>query len=220
MVLDEREVAFDRAANLTDAVYEHIRSEIVRGQLRPNERLVEAEIAERLQVSRTPVRECLQRLAADGLVVSRRRGWIVYEHTIDQIRDIYETRMALEGYATRLATERATQQQIQDIAEILLDSAGILHEPRQHLVGVNDRFHDAIVEASGNKQLVAFIKRNRLYYFNYRVAAMYTDDEAAASRDQHERLVDALVSRDSDRAEAITRDHIATALRVIQDKLG
>ena len=220
MVLDEREVAFDRAANLTDAVYEHIRSEIVRGQLRPNERLVEAEIAERLQVSRTPVRECLQRLAADGLVVSRRRGWIVYEHTIDQIRDIYETRMALEGYATRLATERATQQQLQDIAGILLDSAGILHEPRQHLVGVNDRFHDAIVEASGNKQLVAFIKRNRLYYFNYRVAAMYTDDEAAASRDQHERLVDALLSRDSDRAEAITRDHIATALRVIQDKLG
>lgn len=220
MALDERVVAFDRAANLTDAVYEHIRSEIVRGQLRPNERLVEAEIAERLQVSRTPVRECLQRLAADGLVVSRRRGWVVYEHTIEQIRDIYETRMALEGYAARLATERATPQQLQDIAGILLDSAGILHEPRQHLVGVNDRFHDAIVEASGNKQLVAFIKRNRLYYFNYQVASMYTDAEAAASRDQHERLVDALLSRDGDCAEAITRAHIATALRVIQDKLG
>jgi DNA-binding GntR family transcriptional regulator len=219
MVLEARDVAFDRAANLTDAVYEQLRSEIVRGELRPNERLVEAEIAERLQVSRTPVRESLQRLAADGLVMSRRRGWVVYEHTIEQIRDIYETRMALEGFATRLATERATPQQLQDIAGILVDSAGILHAPREHLVGVNDRFHDAIVEASGNRQLVAFIKRNRLYYFNYRVAAMYTDDEAAASRDQHERLADALLRRDGDRAEAITRAHIATALRVIEDKL-
>src|SRR5436190_22723903 len=108
MIIEERTAALDKTGSLTEAIYEQLRSEIVRGQLRPNERLVEAEIAERLQVSRTPVRESLQRLAADGLVVSRRRGWVVYEHTIDQIRDIYETRIALEGYATRLAAERAT----------------------------------------------------------------------------------------------------------------
>jgi DNA-binding GntR family transcriptional regulator len=220
MILQERDAAFDRAGSLTEAIYERLRSEIVRGQLRPNERLVEAEIAERLQVSRTPVRESLQRLAADGLVVSRRRGWVVYEHTIDQIRDIYETRAALEGYATRLAAERATPQQIHAIDAILRDSAGILHAPREHLVGVNDRFHDAIMEASGNRQLVAFIRRNRLYYFNYRVAAMYSDTEAAASRDQHERLAAALLQRDADLAEAIAREHITTALRVLQDKLS
>jgi DNA-binding GntR family transcriptional regulator len=219
VVLQESDIAFGKAANLTGAVYERLRAEIVRGRLRPNERLVEAELAERLQVSRTPVREGLQRLAADGLVVSRRRGWVVYEYTIDQIRDIYETRAALEGFAARLATERATPERLHDIAAVLLDSAGILRAPREHLVDVNDRFHDAIVEASGNRQLVAFIKRNRLYYFNYRVAAMYSDDEAAASRDQHERLAEALLRRDGDRAEAISREHIATALRVLQDKL-
>ncbi len=219
MVIEERDAAFEKTGNLTEAIYEQLRSEIVRGQLRPNERLVEAEIAERLQVSRTPVREGLQRLAADGLVVSRRRGWVVYEHTLDQIRDIYETRAALEGYATRLAAERAGPDQLREIDAILRDSAGILHAPREHLVGVNDRFHDEIMAASGNRQLVAFIMRNRLYYFNYRVAAMYSDDEAAASRDQHERLAGALLRRDPDDAEAIAREHIATALRVIQDKL-
>jgi len=219
MLVEERDIAFDRASNLTDSVYDQLRSAIVRGQLRPNERLVEAELAERLQVSRTPIREGLQRLAADGLVVSRRRGWIVYEHTIDQIRDIYETRAALEGFAARLAALRATPQQLDAIAAILRDSEGILHSPREHLVGVNNRFHDAIDLASGNHQLIAFIKRYRLYYFTYRVAAMYTDDEAAASRDQHERLAAVLLTRDADRAEAITREHIATALQVIQDKL-
>src|SRR3954462_6517675 len=152
MAIHERDIAFDKAANLTETVYEHLRSEIVRGQLRPNERLVEAELAERLQVSRTPVREGLQRLAADGLVISRRRGWVVYEHTIDQIRDIYETRMALEGYATRLAAERATPQQVLALDAIPRASAGTLPAPREHLVGVNARFHDAIVDASGNRQ--------------------------------------------------------------------
>jgi DNA-binding GntR family transcriptional regulator len=218
MMAEQPEGGPDRASNLTGAVYVRLRSEIVRGELRPNERLIESEIADRLNVSRTPVREGLQRLAADGLVVSRRRGWIVYEHSMDQIRDIYETRAALEGFAARLAAERASWKELQQIAGILRDSAGILRSPREHLVGVNDLFHDAIIEASGNQQIVTYIKRNRLYYFNYRVAAMYTDDEAATSRSQHEQLVEALLRRDGDAAESITRDHIVTALRVIQDK--
>lgn len=209
----------ERASSLSEAVYEHLRGEIVRGKLRPNERLIEAEIADRLRVSRTPVRESLQRLAADGLVVSRRRGWLVYEHSIDQIRDIYETRAALEGFAARLAAERGSWKALQHIAGILLDSAGILRSPREHLVDLNDIFHDAIIQASGNQQIVTYIKRNRLYYFNYRVAAMYSDEEAALSRSQHEALVEALLRRDGDAAERITREHIATALRVIQDKL-
>ena len=130
---------------------------------------------------------------------------------MDQIRDIYETRAALEGYAARLAAERASWKELQQIA-------GILRSPREHLVDVNDLFHDANIEASGNQQIVAYIKRNRLYYFNYRVAAMYTDDEASTSRSQHEQLVEALLRRDGAAAEAITREHIVTALRVIQDK--
>src|SRR5207344_499138 len=82
-MIEEPEAGPDRASSLTGVVYERLRSEIVRGELRPNERLIEAEIADRLKVSRTPVRESLQRLAADGLVVSRRRGWVVYEHSMD-----------------------------------------------------------------------------------------------------------------------------------------
>src|SRR4051794_796607 len=173
MAVEGTEIIQDRASNLTGVVYERLRSEIVRGELRPNERLIEAEIANRLRVSRTPVRESLQRLAADGLVVSRRRGWVVYEHSMDQIRDIYETRAALEGFAARLAAERASWKELQHVAGILLDSAGTLRSPREPLVDVNALFHDAIIEASGNQQIVAFIKRNRLYYFNYRVASMY-----------------------------------------------
>ncbi len=80
-------------------MYQRLRSAIVRGDLRPNERLVEADLAVWLEVSRTPVRECLQRLAAQRLVANRRRGWVVLEHSIEDIREIYGVRAALEGYA-------------------------------------------------------------------------------------------------------------------------
>jgi DNA-binding GntR family transcriptional regulator len=207
------------ANGLTIGVYERLRSEIVHGRIRPNERLVEADLADRLNVSRTPVRESLQRLAADGLVVSRRRGWVVYEHSPAEVREIYEARSALESYAARLAAERASHEQLAHIGAILRDRDGILRSPRENLVDINEQFHDAIVEAADNQRIKTLILRNRLYYFNYRLAALYTDAEALASREQHEQLVAALVRRDGPAAEELTREHIGLALRVILSKI-
>jgi len=205
--------------SLSEATYLRLRSEIVRGLLRPNERLVEAELAQRLAVSRTPIREGLQRLAADGLVISRRRGWVVYEHTPGEIGEIYEIRSALEGYAARLAAERATDEQLSRVVEVMRGSEGILSAPRRRMVEVNDRFHDAIIEASGNRRLAEEIRRNRLYYFNYRLANLYSDEEVSASRAQHERIVRALLDRDPRKAEDITRHHIRYALETILAKV-
>ena len=89
-------------------IYSRIRSAILRGELRPNEPLIEADLALSLGVSRTPIREGLQRLATDGLIVARRRGWAVRDHSEAEIRHIYEVRAALEGYAAWLAAERET----------------------------------------------------------------------------------------------------------------
>jgi DNA-binding GntR family transcriptional regulator len=205
--------------SLSEVTYRRLRSDIVQGLLRPNERLIEAELAERLAVSRTPIRESLQRLAADGLVISRRRGWVVYEHTPDEIREIYEIRSALEGYATRLAAERATDEQLAEVVRILQESTNIARAPRQHMVEVNDRFHDAIIEACGNRRLAEEIRRNRLYYFNHRLANLYSDQEVSASRVQHDRIVRALLDRNPREAEEITRNHIRHALEMILVKV-
>lgn len=205
--------------NLSEATYRRLRSDIVHGALRPNERLVEAELAERLEVSRTPIRESLQRLAADGLVISRRRGWVVYEHAPDEIREIYEIRSALEGYAAGLAAERATDEQLAGIVSVFRESKDIVRAPRRQMVEVNDRFHDVIIEASGNRRLAGEIRRNRLYYFNYRLATLYSDEEVSVSREQHDRLVRALLGRDPQKAEEITRAHIRHALEMILAKV-
>src|SRR3978361_1268708 len=98
---EARPVAESQPSNRAAEGYEENRGAIVEGKIRPNERLIEADLAERLEVSRTPVRESMQRLAADGLVISRRRGWAVREHSPQEIQEIYEVRAALEGYAAR-----------------------------------------------------------------------------------------------------------------------
>jgi DNA-binding GntR family transcriptional regulator len=212
----------DSVATRADEVYGRLREDIVRGVLRPNERLVEAELAERLQVSRTPVRESLQRLAADGLIVSRRRGWIVREHTASEISQIYAVRMALEGMASRLAAQSADpalrrllqDQQGEDRRQLAAAGA------RDHLVAANDAFHMAIYRAAGNQRLLTLIQSNRDFYFNYRIARLYTDAEASASLEGHDRIAEALLAGDGDAAEVATREHLAEALAVTLRKLS
>ena len=85
------------ATTLSDEVYERLRDEIVKGLIRPNERLVELDLAERLGVSRTPVRESLKRLSAEGLIHGGRHHLVVREHAPEEIREIYESRAALKA---------------------------------------------------------------------------------------------------------------------------
>jgi DNA-binding GntR family transcriptional regulator len=202
---------------IADDVYRRLRRDIIRGVLRPNESLVETELAERLNVSRTPVRETLHRLAADGLIVSHRRRWHVYEHSREEIRQIYEVRAALEGYAARLACQRGSDAAITAVADAQTEPEP---EPStQGHVEQNERFHDLIVAAAGNDRLAAQIRGNRLYFFNYRIAAAYAPEDVAEYARQHAGLVAAVTDRDADRAERLTRDHIDHALNLILTKL-
>lgn len=194
-------------------VYNRLRRAIVQGELRPNQRLIEAALATSLDVSRTPIREALQRLALDGLVKRHRRGWVVREHNADEIRHIYDCRAALEGYAARLAALSATDAQLAELESILGDTRD--SSSREDMVAVNERFHEAIIEDAGNPLLAELTHRSRLYYFNRRVAQLYTDAEAAHSRTQHVRLLKALQERDADEAETVAREHVETALQAI-----
>ncbi len=205
--------AHESAPNRAVEVYEELRSAIVEGRIRPNERLIEAELAERLDVSRTPIRESMLRLAADGLVISRRRGWVVREHSPQEIQDIYEVRAALEGYAARLAAQRASDDMITEIVRIHKSYVAELQQiSRGHLIEHNDAFHNAVIAASGNARLAEQIQRNTAFYFVHRIAGFLSDDEVRNSIAGHQELVDALVARDCDRAEDVARRAVLEGL--------
>ncbi len=189
------------------------------GELRPNQRLVEIELANRLNVSRTPVREALQRLAGDGLVVSYRRGWMVREHTAVEIRDIYECRMALEGYAARMAAERATTDDVEELESILRRGRDDPGPPKEWMAPVNEAFHTGVIRAAQSPMLAELCLKSRLYYFNSRIASLYTEQQAAESRRQHFDLMAAICECRPDDAERLAREHIAAALDILLEKL-
>jgi DNA-binding GntR family transcriptional regulator len=201
-------------ANLTDHVYLRIREDIVNGVLRPNEALVEADLAERLQVSRTPIRESLQRLAADGLINSHRRRWIVHEYTFDEIVQLYEVRAALESYAAGLAALRGTKEQKAAIEEFRAQAIATDLTPMGRMES-NSRFHHLVVEAANNPLIADLLARNELYHFNVRVATLYTTEEIAISARQHAETIDAVIAGDARRAADVAREHVEFSLSII-----
>lgn len=209
--------------SLAEAVYHSLRTAILHGTYRPNQRLVEADIAVELGASRTPVREALQRLGNDGLIAKSRHGWIVREFTVSEIREIYEIRAALEGYAARLAAQRARDEDIKALSKLIVEQRRLTARPhisRPAVVDLNDRFHDAVIAAAGNMRLDELVKANRTYYFNYQVAALYSDEQTIKSLEDHAVLCEAISARNFEKAELLARDHIGLALTLIEQQRG
>ncbi|HEY8532584.1 MAG TPA: GntR family transcriptional regulator [Micromonospora sp.] len=211
------------AQSLAENVYQSLRTSILHGTYRPNQRLVETVIAEELGASRTPVREALQRLGNEGLITKSRHGWLVREFTVDEIREIYEVRTALEGYAARLAAQRATDEDIRRLADFISEQHALMADAsatRSAVVELNERFHNAVIAAAGNQRLYRFINANRMYYFNYRLASLYTDEQVIKSLEEHEQLYQAIRNREPDKADELARAHINVALELIEKHLA
>ncbi|MGW7694424.1 GntR family transcriptional regulator [Streptomyces asiaticus] len=195
--------------SLSDRAYEHMRTAILQGVYRPNQRLPEDEVASELNASRTPVRAALMRLVDQGLVVRERQGWVVREHTPDEIREIYEVRCALEAMATGLAAVRASEEQLAAISALYEDPVEeYVARPGAELGLLNREFHQAIVRASANQRLFDEWLRNRDFGITYNMAALFTRDEAVICVEGHKKIITALLDRDREQAERQARLHV------------
>jgi DNA-binding GntR family transcriptional regulator len=203
----------------TDGIYDRVRADIVHGALRPNQRLVEIELAERLGVSRTPIRETLQRLTLEGLVQRTRGGWVVHEHSRDEIRSIYEVRAALDGYAAFLAAARVTESALDALDALYPAGDAALALDPDTQVELNERFHDGVIAAAGNPRLLHLSRAGRQYYFNHRIARQYDAEETRESIEGHRLILAALAQRDGRAAESRAREHVDYALAIVLTKI-
>lgn len=207
--------------NRAEDTYRLLRERILYGELIPNAVLVEADIAEELRISRTPIREAFQRLAADRLIVSHRRRWYVRQYDWTDIEEVYEVRSCHEGLAARLAAGRVTD----DRRTRLAAHREQVHEDRRLTdsaawVVANDRFHSAILELAGNSRLSDIVDRTKVYYFNRHVAALYSEADRDRSSQEHLQIVDAIAAEDPDCAEAIARQHVMGAFDILRRSGG
>lgn len=203
---------------IADQVYAQLRNAILSSELRANKRLVENELSEWLHVSRTPIREALVCLEKDGLV-ERKNGWMVHEHSPQEIRDRMESRLVIESYASRLAASRRSEADVEKLRafnEAMRKSVSSGIEYYQ----INDRLHQSIVDASQNASLIHVYGLTKLNYWNLGVPIVYETGLNAVMLAHHDAIIDAIQAGDGDRAEAISRDHIKVNMDLVLASLA
>lgn len=200
-------------AALPDRLYAVLKHRILTCTMKPGERIVEKEICAEMTVSRTPLREAINRLALEGLVVlTPYRGYAVAPVTVSSFRELCEVRRIIEPDTAALAAERATDEQI----AILRAEAELKYTPGQpetyeNYLRTNSRFHRALVRCAGNSLLEAMVtsaldRHQRPLYLGLDVGL-----DAGAATSEHQQLVDAVGQHDAERARSLMVDHVSRA---------
>jgi GntR family transcriptional regulator, vanillate catabolism transcriptional regulator len=206
---------------------------ILRGELAPGERLGEVALAERLGVSRTPIRQALPALAREGLLAAAgRRGYVVRSFSPQDVLDAIETRGLLEGLAARRIAERgASPELIRSLKECLSQGDAILAKRRfesadeQRYGEMNGRFHALIVEGAASRIVADALARNDHVPFASAKAVAFSRDSAellpilSYAHRQHYAIVQALENREAARVEALMREHATPVKEVLNLKL-
>jgi DNA-binding GntR family transcriptional regulator len=203
--------------NASDLATEKIRSAILEGHLKPAARLGEVQLAQQFGISRTPVREALQRLSHEGLIALQpNRGAFVRSYTQQELVDLYELRALLEGHAARLAASKLDEAGVIELRasctrfEALGPNADIAE-----LVAENTRFHRLVVDISASSLLTGMVQQVVKMPLVYKTYVWYSPDQKRASEYYHHQITTALERRDGVRAEAIMREHVLSARDVL-----
>lgn len=180
------------------------------GDYKPGDRLVENELAERFGVSRTPIREALQRLETQSLLARDGRSLIVASLDHNQMAELYAVRAELEGLAAQLAARHATDEEMRVLRDMVEEDRALINDPNA-LAQANRRFHRQIHLASHNRFLV-----QQLNLLHQSMALMATTSLAAEGRsakalDEHDAIVRAIETRDEKAARDKLKSHISKA---------
>jgi DNA-binding GntR family transcriptional regulator len=202
-----------RLGNTTDRALEQIRAAIQDGRYAPGQRLIEADLIEAFSVTRGPLREALRRLGTEGIVqLVPNRGAIVRMFSLKELIDLFRIRESVEGLAARLAAEKMVNDNTKTsfshaIAQIKRKQG----QPDTPCSLENQTIHDLILQNADNEQLSLLMKRLQLPIIRYQIRASVDEEYRNASRAEHEVVIAAILSGDSDRAESAMKAHLRQA---------
>ncbi len=198
-----------KSAPSADVVYRSVKEQIVDGTLAPGGWLVEAELADQFQVSRTPVREALKRLVAERLAAHDPfRGTIVRSVDPREAAEIGEMREVHDGLAARLAASRITESLLKEMVDVQAQLVLAVNSNRiSDAASYNARFHQLLYEAAGNKRLAEVSGGLQDFVRRYTIGAISDAGRAAAVIVEHDRILQALQNRSPAEAEEAARSH-------------
>lgn len=207
---DHLDMTMDEFLPLRDVVFNTLRKAILTGELKPGERLMEIHLANRLGVSRTPIREAIRKLELEGLVIMiPRRGAEVAQITEKSLKDVLEVRRALDALCVELACDRISDGEKEQLKKACDEFARATTTKDATVIAKADvAFHDIIVQATGNQRLIQLI--NNLSEQMYRYRFEYIKDEIRHDSliEEHRIIYESIVRRDREKAAATAKLHI------------
>lgn len=202
---------------LREVVFTTLRQAILKGELRPGERLMEISLANKLGVSRTPIREAIRKLELEGLVIMvPRKGAHVAHITEQELNDVLEVRRGLEEMAIQKACERITKEEMICLEQAAKNFSDLVKSDNLVALAQADvKFHDVIYEATHNRRLVQLLNNLREQMYRYRMEYLKEADARKLLDEEHKEICKAIREKDYQRAHAYICQHIDNQQRSI-----
>jgi DNA-binding GntR family transcriptional regulator len=197
------------------SIYTQIKQEIINLDFKPGERLPERELAERYNVSRTPIRQILQKLSAEGLVeFIPYKGAFIKDLTIEEFKDITQLRMVLEKFAVEKCCEQTDESVVKELEEIINKQKNAIgNQDVKEYSQLDQEFHFTIVKAAGNKELKNFVELLNQKSYLSRVRTLSLPDQMERSVEEHQEILIYIKLKDKDRAGSKAAAHVEEALQ-------
>ena len=204
---------------LKELVYLELKHKILTGEIASQTRLMEIDLSEKMNVSRTPIREAIQRLSDDGLVkVEPRRGAYVANISIKDMLDVFEVRENMEGFAAQLAAERINEEQKKELKNIAAEYEAAIKKPnKEAIIELDEKFHNYIVACCSNETLSELIEYVQELSLRFRY--LYYDDFSlyASTAEQHNKIVNAISDGNSGKAREEADTHVKALKEFVYD---
>lgn len=202
---------------LSQKIYREIKKQITRGFMEPGERVYANKIAKDLNVSRTPVREALQKLSSEGfLKVTPNKAMVVAEVSIEDAKEVLQVRGVLEGLAAGVCAKKINKKEIQKFERIIRKmNITVKKGDLINYCELDDRFHELILEICGNKRIMIIRESLDNFIYRFRIKSLSVAGRIENSRIEHKNILEALKEHDSGRAEKLSREHMNNTINNI-----
>lgn len=203
--------------SLREMVYQSLRKTILHGKLKAGQRLIEETLANQIGISRTPVREALQKLERDELVTRLpKRGFAVREFTKEDVEEIFGIRTALESYAAYLATVHITPEKISALEKKIEELESALKKGNdEKLIELHTEFHDLLYKSCKSKKLIEMINNLSDYFYRYRSALLRAAGGLRYSNEDHRRMLEAMKRKNPKLVERLVRQHLTRGKEIV-----
>lgn len=214
---DNLKIQVNEYLPLRDVVFNTLREAILKGELKPGERLMEIQLADRLGVSRTPIREAIRKLELEGLVLTiPRRGAEVARMTEKNMREVLVVRKALEVLAVEIACDVITPSQIVELIEVARAFERSMDTKDLKKIAEADvRFHDVLYQSTGNTRLLQILNNLREQIYRYRIEYLKEESTYPSLLQEHQALIQGLKNKDKAYVKEIMERHIENQERTV-----